>query len=466
MKNSKVKTCSLLLSVLLITSSASALLPHATITTQAAGYQNVTTLSKVELAQKLYDLAGRPSHSGREQFIDVTTRTKGYDAIVWANDRKLVTGSTIFTYSANVSVSLQDVVGAFYSLAGSPKTVGDLRGFNDHLIQTKKDNTLIWATQNRIITTNGKYLKEHRTVSKVEFEKIKDAYVAYINTSYTNYLCLGDSVAAGYYSGSGDTTWKKMDHAFHSLLATATGTNLTQLAALGSRSDELRMILDPTYTCDSFHISPNLLNKKPLLELNQIYTEAVANCDLITIHIGMNDILTAPKDIALESTSFSSQDDILDLFSGIHDKQSTYEALKHIPELVNAVKIFFEKTQYFYNLLTKNWQHIIQKIQEINPDATIAVMGGYTGLENSNSLFGKLIYTLGQPVVERITKLYQQQASTLGYIYVDVGCPDLYLRHYVEGENVAADPHPTNLGHRQITESILSVLPKSAIKNA
>lgn len=474
MKITKIKTCSILLSALLAGSTLFAFSPVANLSAAAAiahTYENVTSLSRVELAKKLYDLAGKPAHSGKEKFIDVTSKTNGYDAIVWANDQKLVTGENTYLYSASYKVSLTNVVTAFYTLAGSPKTSGDLSGFSDHSSPTKHDNALIWATQNRIIQTNGIRLNDNRAVSTVEYEEIENAYLAYIQMKFDNYICLGDSVAAGYHNGLGNCTFDPSlnPKAYHTLLSNAIGAPLTSLAGHGMRVDELRSILDMSYECDAYHIdtSAHMLANYPLNYLHEKFTNGIKNDgnekDLITIQLGMNELAIGPIYRTAEEKTFPAISGVTNAISEGDYLKASVEFAKVLPDLVDYINTFLSYSNYYYNnRLVNCWAATIQTIRELNPNATIVVLGGYTSMEDCTGLLGKLVYYILDPWVSALNTFYRQQASTLGYVFADIGCPESYAQRALNGDGESAyDGHLTDKGNQQVTDSILSFLPIS-----
>ena len=68
----------------------------------------------------------------------------------------------------------------------------------------------------------------------------------YQYTKYKQYLCIGDSVAAGYtYSGSWDNYgFTRVRGAYHDIVANAVDADLLQYATSGFRLIELRYMMD------------------------------------------------------------------------------------------------------------------------------------------------------------------------------------------------------------------------------
>ena len=66
---------------------------------------------------------------------------------------------------------------------------------------------------------------------------------------YNHYVCIGDSIAAGYGSYARDVRgFEVVPAAYHSHVANATGATVASLAHTGMRTVEVRWLLDDTYS--------------------------------------------------------------------------------------------------------------------------------------------------------------------------------------------------------------------------
>ena len=121
----------------------------------------------------------------------------------------------------------------------------------------------------------------------------------YQYTKYKQYLCIGDSVAAGYtYSGSWDNYgFTRVRGAYHDIVANAVDADLLQYATSGFRLIELRYMMDGKATdpddfwkqCfGSSYMSPEVLDG-----YTEQFREGFRTSDLASINLGSNDILTA-----------------------------------------------------------------------------------------------------------------------------------------------------------------------------
>ena len=66
---------------------------------------------------------------------------------------------------------------------------------------------------------------------------------------YKHYVCIGDSIAAGYGSYARDVRgFEVVPEAYHSHVANATGASVASLAHTGMRTVEVRWLLDDAYS--------------------------------------------------------------------------------------------------------------------------------------------------------------------------------------------------------------------------
>ena len=166
---------------------------------------------------------------------------------------------------------------------------------------------------------------------------------------YKHYVCIGDSIAAGYGSYARDVRgFEVVPAAYHSHVANATGATVASLAHTGMRTVEVRWLLDDTYSASQeakdlramyfnglhdilywmdmkkndpnnpdiaryadkdseYYIRPNT---RATLEpyctygafgFKEYFRQNIANADLCTVALGLNDIfLYAMKQTAAE----------------------------------------------------------------------------------------------------------------------------------------------------------------------
>ena len=60
------------------------------------------TMTRAMIVSVLYRIAGQPSHIGVNPFFDVSAKNKCYyDAVIWAYENGIVTGTSNTTFSPN-----------------------------------------------------------------------------------------------------------------------------------------------------------------------------------------------------------------------------------------------------------------------------------------------------------------------------------------------------------------------------
>ena len=117
---------------------------------------------------------------------------------------------------------------------------------------------------------------------------------------YDTYMCIGDSIAAGYtvsgiYMDPVGLGFNRVTGAYHDLVATGLNANLLQMGCSAFRCVELRYILDGFYS-DTDGIWNMAFQQAFAIEnldaLRPYYIGAIQAADIITINLGSNDILS------------------------------------------------------------------------------------------------------------------------------------------------------------------------------
>ena len=288
---------------------------------------------------------------------------------------------------------------------------------------------------------------------------------------YGYYVCIGDSIAAGY---GPYADWirgfETVPVSYHGLVADATGADFQSLAHVGMRTVEARWLLDDGYQGDDVAMSfngmtdyiywmegrtsasdpkPDFLNDAQYAALKdyygpgsfrQFYRDNVASADLLTLGLGLNDIfLYAMKKTAINVDNMSLTQEI-----------ATYLYYMNI-----GYQRFFE-----------NWGPLIQAIKRLNPDITIVVVGLYNPFSKvklTDSSWAN-VGRIADGLVASVNAYMQQQASTLGYKYADVTdteiCDTVAISDPTFFDEIVKDCHPTLAGHLYIMEQILAQLPE------
>lgn len=303
---------------------------------------------------------------------------------------------------------------------------------------------------------------------------------------YHEYTVLGDSVAAGYSHPGYDmhhdynkVEWKLVPNTYPDILGRATGAKVHQLAHSGYRTTDLRAILCNDYNGDgmsplrlpSVNNDARHLNVDQLNVLRTAFQQDIRNSDLVTLNIGINDS-TQPLMITMETLMAdvgvlgNQMMAVLDPYNYVKNTLLNLQTLavdgQFYVALANA-----ELTSF--RMFSENFDAIIARIHELNPNAKVVVVGLYNASENDTvpsggigipigNIFGSLYANMNQ---------YMQSGSKYAnsgyYTFVDTWGISSHMND-PESPMYRHDNHPTLKGHRQIADRIFAVLPSRSGK--
>ena len=114
---------------------------------------------------------------------------------------------------------------------------------------------------------------------------------------YDTYMCIGDSIAAGFYIDGERAGYyrTRMTGAYHDIIANATHAELNQFGWSAFRAVELRYMLEGVrYDLDDVWLNSfrPLVNDQLLDANKEDYLKAIRESDLITVNLGSNDVLS------------------------------------------------------------------------------------------------------------------------------------------------------------------------------
>lgn len=277
------------------------------------------------------------------------------------------------------------------------------------------------------------------------------------------YTVLGDSIAAGYSlpgfweASKWDASWPVVEGSYPDLVGKALGADIIrQDAHIGLRSTDLRYLLCDDYagdiavgwrvpTTDKYRtVDPNGLAK-----VRKQYQKHVREADVITLNIGIND-LTIPSGI-LDNVQDENQL-LLQAFWG--DTLNTAAQLAD-----NAVYMAQVSTLLigFYRNYISNFNAIVTKIKELNPNAKLLVIGYYNAAQDAFAK-GALPVDIGAlvtPFIDLFNSHAAGAAAGNGYTYVKMEHIDtLFCDPTSPG--YLNDNHPTYAGHKQMADIIMA----------
>lgn len=298
--------------------------------------------------------------------------------------------------------------------------------------------------------------------------------------TYTNYLALGDSIAAGngrdgYIAGDHDSLNKFFPSAYPDVVRQSVGVDLDnafQGARAGWRVREvltqLGVVEADTFTKDWLPVWC-LNNVEP--ELKETYVNAVANADLITIELGSNEIL---GNVLWTITKVMYNESIGTDFAGA--VQKAIDKVSAMGISVNALQYLlnFAKTMDTINMygtivaellkapatgvkeFIQYWDVLMEYIYTHNTkNADVVVIGVYNPLNlllSDSGLTWLSDLVLG-PFMDAV-KYEMQYGSKYAarYEYVDITDLDI---------SDTKDPsmfHPGDIGHNTIAERTIAAL--------
>ena len=322
---------------------------------------------------------------------------------------------------------------------------------------------------------------------------------------YDTYVCMGDSIAAGFGDYAKSTyCFERVDVAYHAIVADAVGAELIPIAHVGTRTEELRWLLEDDFEGDEVCMSFNGMNyydawlasrtsaDEPnpgvsdavynMLKdyygegaLQRFYRDQVQKADLITLEVGENDIILYAALQTMAVLYSETESPYVARMTELMGEQENYgQALEMLFQtantmhmLNNVAQTFVEKMNHGYQHFFRNWAPLIRDIQRLNPNATIVVVGLYNPMNEAKLTENSLI-TVGKAVdamVVGVNAYMRQQAARLGYLYADVMGTDLLEAPPITDSafigRIMTACHPSIEGHAFMAEQILKVLPEN-----
>lgn len=313
-------------------------------------------------------------------------------------------------------------------------------------------------------------------------------------SKYPVYTALGDSASSGF--GLPDYAQyqslvvygKRIKGSYADLLAESLGcSKVYPYGVSGIRSSELRYLLDNTYHGDYIldrdmpTMSNGMITRDILKPKRSEYQKAVREADLITLDIGFDDIWV-PTIACIYDIAADGRFDNADAGKTISEKVAEYGSAEVV--LDNAFSYLRAwlsnpiKWAYYWDswalTVTKwvadfsiNYNAIVRAIYRLNPDVTVIALGCYNPCSGWDILpDDRAIEHLVQPYYDYVNaQKTAAEAEYRTYHYVELRNVDLINKKTTLPlyENLTLDgsgfnPHPTEKGHQQICDAILSEL--------
>ena len=110
------------------------------------------TVSRGQVATFLYRAASASKPNTFNPFTDVKTTAYNYDAILWAYDNRITTGTSATTFSPNASCTRAQIVTFLWRASGSPEPKTASNPFTDVAANAYYCKAVLWAVENGITT--------------------------------------------------------------------------------------------------------------------------------------------------------------------------------------------------------------------------------------------------------------------------------------------------------------------------
>ena len=107
------------------------------------------TLTRGQVATLLYRMAGEPEVTGKTTFTDVPEKAWYATAIAWAQQEKIVNGTSETTFEPEGAVTRAQLVTMLYRMAGEPE-VKEAATFKDLKADWYK-NAVAWAEDMKVV---------------------------------------------------------------------------------------------------------------------------------------------------------------------------------------------------------------------------------------------------------------------------------------------------------------------------
>ncbi len=120
--------------------------------TSETTFEPNTTLTRAMMVQILYNKEGRPAATTNgNPYTDVSKDQWYYNAVQWAYENKITSGTSETTFEPNSEVTREQFARFMYNYAGNPAVSGKLDFVDADQVSDWAYDAMVWANQNNII---------------------------------------------------------------------------------------------------------------------------------------------------------------------------------------------------------------------------------------------------------------------------------------------------------------------------
>lgn len=180
--------------------------------------------------------------------------------------------------------------------------------------------------------------------------------------------------------------------------------------------------------------------------------ELIENADLITVQLGMCDIFYRAYRIISNGGM---------LKDGLKFDLSSTDAIK------NLLETAISEMKFGYDYWKAHYPMLLEKIIELNPDATIVMVGSFN-VVNQLTITDDTLAPIGSiisAITESMNRMYRKWEKEYGVLYADISSTETLAAEQdwsLLGDfksNSFTGTHPSQKGYDYITRQILAVLP-------
>ena len=148
--------------------------------TDAAAFSPDTSMSRAMLVTVLYRLSGEPAVSQDSGFADVAADAYYADAVSWATEQGIVTGTSQTAFSPDESVTREQMAALLYRYAGEPSAAGDLSAYADaDSVSAYASDAMAWCVENGVLNgTDGSRLEPAASATRAEVAAVLQRFAA------------------------------------------------------------------------------------------------------------------------------------------------------------------------------------------------------------------------------------------------------------------------------------------------
>ena len=295
---------------------------------------------------------------------------------------------------------------------------------------------------------------------------------------YNTYLCIGDSIAAGYpYCGPDNedrSVAQRPDitNTYPDLVRKGVGAKkIYQYAHQGYRTNDVRLILDETYSADacSGWYLPNINGSKVdvdyegIKKLRKSFKAAIKKADLITVNLGGNDTMQplSMANWAESNIKAAAQAEVAALLNPLTFGQETLKNVGTMMENTAYAEEMYKIALRSAVSFQQNFDAIIKIIRALNPTAKIVVLASYNPFECgiTPDPLVKAVCQLFTPVSDILNNYMQYQSPWHNqYTFVDLHNIPTNMTDPNSYWYLTGDLHPTPQGHIDMANKILAAL--------